>query len=131
MFEDIMLEVFLCVLSVSVGAVSKAAIEALRKVIEKITSEAFSREVADRLYDAVAATTQTYVDDLKKSGSFDKDAQLHALAMSLSTLLGSLSQGAKDYIQKNFGDAETYLTGQIEAEVKRQKLAAATVPTNG
>ena len=124
MFEDIMLEVFLCVLSVSVGAVSKAAIEALRKVIEKITSEAFSQEVADRLYDAVAATTQTYVDDLKKSGSFDKDAQLHALAMSLSTLLGSLSQGAKDYIQKNFGDAETYLTGRIEAEVKRQKLAA-------
>lgn len=124
MFESIMMEVFLGVLSISVGALSKYAIEALRKVIEKITSEAFAQEVADRLYDAVAATTQTYVDNVKKSGSFNEAAQRQALSMAMATLLSSLSQGAKDYIQKNFGDAETYLTGRIEAEVKRQKLAA-------
>lgn len=124
MFENIMMEVFLGALTVSVGAVSKKVIEVLRKVIEKITSEAFSKELAARLYDAVAATTQTYVDNIKKSGSFDEDAQRQALAMATATLLDSLSQGAKDYIQKHFGNPEAYLTSQIEAEVKRQKLAA-------
>ena len=124
MFESIMMEVFLGVLSISVGALSKYAIEALRKVIEKITSEAFAQEVADRLYDAVAATTQTYVDNVKKSGSFNEAAQRQDLSMAMATLLSSLSQGAKYYIQKKFGDPEAYLTSQIEAEVKRQKLAA-------
>lgn len=124
MFENFMMEVFLGVLSISVGAVSGVAIDALRKVIAKVTSEAFAQEVADRLNDAVAATSQTYVDALKAAGNFGEEAQRHALSMALSTLIGSLSQGAKDYIEKNYGDIEVYLTNRIEAEVKRQKLAA-------
>ena len=90
----------------------------------KIIAYGLDDEITSRLEDAVYATTQTYVDDLQASGSFNKEAQLHALSMALATLLGSLSQEAKDYIEKNFGDAETYLTGRIEAEVRRQKLAA-------
>ena len=53
-----------------------------------------------------------------------REPQLKALTLAVATLRGSASQEAKDYIEKNFGDAETYLTGRIEAEVKRQKLAA-------
>ena len=124
MFNEFLTDAFLSVLTLAVPTISGLGLLLLRQFLSKIISDGLAEEITSRLEDAVYATTQTYVDDLKKSGSFDKDAQLHALAMSLSTLLGSLSQGAKDYIQKNFGDAETYLTGRIEAEVKRQKLAA-------
>ncbi len=124
MFNEFLTDAFLSVLTVAVPTISGFGLLLLRQFLSKIISEQIGNEITDRLEDAVYATGQTYVDDLKASGSFDKEAQLHALSMALATLLGSLSQEAKDYIQKKFGDTEAYLTGRIEAEVKRQKLAA-------
>ena len=124
MFNEFLTNAFLSVLTLVVSTASGYGLLLLRQFLSKIISEQIADEITDRLEDAVYATTQTYVDDLKKNGAFTKEAQLHALALALATLLGSLSQEAKDYIEKNFGDAETYLTGRIEAEVRRQKLAA-------
>ena len=124
MFNDLINDAFVSMLTVAVPTVSGLALRAFGKFVAQITSERIGNEIADRLEDSVRATFQTYVDDLKKNGAFTKAAQAHALGMALATLLGSLSQEAKDYIQENFGNTETYLTGRIEAEVKRQKLAA-------
>ena len=123
MFNDLINDAFVSMLTVAVPTVSGLALRAFGKFVAQITSERIGNEIADRLEDSVRATFQTYVDDLKKNGAFTKEAQAHALGMALATLLGSLSQEAKDYIQKKFGDTEAYLTGRIEAEVKRQKLA--------
>ena len=124
MFREFLTDAFLSVLTLVVSTASGYGLLLLRQFLSKIISDGLADEITSRLEDAVYATTQTYVDDLKASGSFNKEAQVHALALALATLLGSLSQEAKDYIEKNFGNAETYLTGRIEAEVKRQKLAA-------
>lgn len=124
MFNDLINDAFVSMLTVAVPTVSGLALRAFGKFVAQITSERIGNEIADRLEDAVYATGQTYVDDLKKNGAFTKEAQAHALGMALATLLGSLSQEAKDYIQENFGNTETYLTGRIEAEVNRQKMAA-------
>ena len=124
MFREFLTDAFLSVLTLVVSTASGYGLLLLRQFLSKIISDGLADEITSRLEDAVYATTQTYVDDLKASGSFNKEAQVHALALALATLLGSLSQEAKDYIEKNFGDTEAYLTGRIEAEVKRQKLAA-------
>ena len=124
MFNEFLTDAFLSVLTLAVPTISGFGLLLLRQFLSKIISEQIADEITDRLEDAVYATGQTYVDDLKASGSFDKEAQVHALSMALATLLGSLSQEAKDYIQDKFGDTEAYLTGRIEAEVKRQKLTA-------
>ena len=124
MFNEFLTNAFLSVLTLVVSTASGYGLLLLRQFLSKIISDGLADEITSRLEDAVYATTQTYVDDLKASGSFNKEAQLHALALALATLLGSLSQEAKDYIQEKFGDTEAYLTGRIEAEVKRQKLAA-------
>ena len=124
MLNEFLTDAFLSVLTVAVPTISGFGLLLLRQFLSKIISDGLAEEITDRLEDAVYATGQTYVDDLKASGSFDKEAQIHALSMALATLLGSLSQEAKDYIQEKFGDAEAYLTGRIEAEVKRQKLTA-------
>ena len=124
MFNEFLTDAFLSVLTVAVPTISGYGLLLLRQFLSKIISDGLADEITSRLEDAVYATTQTYVDDLKKNGAFTKEAQVHALSMALATLLGSLSQEAKDYIQEKFGDSEAYLTGRIEAEVKRQKLAA-------
>lgn len=69
----------------------------------------------------VSATNQTYVDALKKAGSFDAEAQKHAFDMTLSAVMGVLGQDAIEYLTAIYGDLTGYLTTLIEAEVKAQK----------
>lgn len=131
MINEAINNIFMAVIIVAVPSVSALAIQAVQKITDQLAAQTENEtidrilaEIADMVRDAVAATSQTYVDALKAAGNFGEEAQRQALRLALAACLGSLSQSAKDFIQENFGDAETYLTGRIEAEVKRQKLAA-------
>ena len=66
---------------------------------------------------AVRAVFQTYVDSLKKSGNFGAEAQLEALNKAKDIALSQLSEEVKDYITKNYGDINNWLTTQIEATI--------------
>lgn len=129
--NEILTNLLMMVVAASVPTVSALIVSAIKKIteslVEKSKSEVTDRiliEISDCAQDAVLATSQTYVDALKAAGTFDEAAQKKALAMALAALTGSLTQSAKDFIVENFGDLTTYLTGRIEAEVKRQKLIA-------
>lgn len=71
--------------------------------------------------DCVAATTQTYVDTMKKAGSFDVDAQKMAFQKTFDAVMGVLTEDAKEYLTTAYGDLNIYITNRIEAEVKAQK----------
>ncbi len=78
-------------------------------------------EVTDAVTTAVAYTSQTYVDALKKDGIFDKEAQAAALQKSLKKTVSLLSQSARSVLGEIYGDLDAYLTSRIEAEVRKQK----------
>lgn len=69
----------------------------------------------------VIATTQTYVETLKKEGKFDKTAQETAFNKTYTAVLAILSDEAKKYLTEAVGDLNLYITQQIEAEVKITK----------
>ena len=69
----------------------------------------------------VLATTQTYVDALKKAGSFDAAAQKTAFEMTYNAVLDVLTEDAKDYLTAFYGDLSAYMTNKIEAEVQNTK----------
>lgn len=71
---------------------------------------------------AVSAVSQTYVDELKKAGSFDAEAQKQALAMALAACIKAISPATKAFIEETYGDLTEYLTTYIEAEVRKQKV---------
>ena len=75
----------------------------------------------DTLSDCVIATTQTYVESLKKQGSFDAEAQKEAFNQTYSAVMGILSEEAKKYLNEAIGDLNLYITQKIEAEVKINK----------
>ena len=64
---------------------------------------------------------QTYVEALKKEGSFNKDAQLIALNKTKDIVPAQLSDDIKNYINKNFGDINTWINTQIEASINTLK----------
>lgn len=77
--------------------------------------------VYQTVVDCVIATNQTFVESLKKSGSFDEAAQKEAFNRTMNAVMTILSDDAKEYIAEVTGDLKTYLTQLIEAEVNKRK----------
>ena len=75
----------------------------------------------DTIANAVLATTQTYVETLKKAGKFDLDAQKEAFKKTYNTVMNVLTDEAIKYITESIGDLETYVSNKIEAQVKLTK----------
>lgn len=69
----------------------------------------------------MAATSQTYVDSLKKAGRFDSDAQKEAADKAMTACLAAISPAATAFIESAYGDVKEYLLTMIEAEVRKQK----------
>ena len=75
----------------------------------------------DTITDCVIATTQTYVDSLKKQGVFDADAQKMAFTMTYTSVMNLLTEEATEYLNEAVGDLNLYITQKIEAEVNLNK----------
>lgn len=85
------------------------------------TAQKYTNMIYQTVVDCVIATNQTYVESLKKSGSFDEAAQKEAFNHTMSAVMTILSDDAKEYITEATGDLNTYLTQLIEAEVNKRK----------
>lgn len=116
------------VVTAAVPILTAYAVSLISKIKDKtiaqtdsLKQQAYITEIADAVSAAVAATSQTYVDALKKAGSFDLEAQKQAAAMALSACIFAISPAAKDFIVAAYGDLTEYLTNKIEAEVRSQK----------
>lgn len=91
---------------------------------EKNQKDVFDKYITmlgETIAKCVSATNQTYVDALKKAGSFDVEAQKHAFDMTLTAVMSVLGKDAIEYLTAIYGDLTGYLTTLIEAEVKSQK----------
>ena len=69
----------------------------------------------------VLATKQTYVDSLKNSNSFNREAQEQAFNQTYQAIINILSQDAKEYLTAAYGDLEQLIVQKIEAQVNIQK----------
>ena len=86
--------------------------EKLNKYIKMLT---------DTITKCVIATNQTYVETLKKQGSFDLKAQEVAFQKTLLAVQATLSTEAKEYLTEFYGDLDIYIAQAIEAAVNENK----------
>lgn len=70
---------------------------------------------------AVLATTQTFVETLKKQGKFDAEAQKVAFKQTYDAVMKVLTADAVEYLTTCVGDLEIYITNKIEADVQLSK----------
>lgn len=84
-------------------------------------AQKYTNMVYQTIVDCVTATNQTYVESLKKSGSFDEAAQKEAFQRTIDAVVAVLSEDAKEYLNETTGDLTTYLTQLIEAEIGKNK----------
>lgn len=87
----------------------------IKSKVKNETAQQYLTDALDIVNNSVKATYQTYVQALKESGSFDKDAQLAALEKAKYSILSQLSEGAKSYIEGAFGDVDKWIETKIES----------------
>lgn len=118
-------EIILNIISVVVTAVilpliSYAGARLITWLNTKIKDENAKQQLTvatDIVTNAVRSVFQTYVEALKKNGTFDKESQKAALIKAKDDALAQMSDEIKDYITKNYGDLETWITTQIESTI--------------
>ena len=96
-------------------------IKELKQKTNDETAKKYFDMLNDTIQNAVLATTQTYVESLKKQGKFDEEAQKVAFKQTYDTVMKVLTTDAVKYITEAVGDLETYVTNRIEADVKLSK----------
>ena len=132
--NEAVFNLLMAVVTAAVTALSAFVAAFVKKKGEQAAAETNSTLLKDVIEEvtgivsiAVSAVSQTYVDELKKAGSFDAEAQKQALAMALAACIKAISPATKAFIEETYGDLTEYLTTYIEAEVRKQKaLPAAT-----
>ena len=87
----------------------------------------YAQEIAQAVATAVTYVSQTYVDELKKSGTFTEENQKIAIEKALEVARQQLTQEALEFITTAYGDITEYLTSLLEAEVRNQKEGLPTV----
>lgn len=119
------MDVLLQVIKILAGLVASVGIPYIVSVIKKYIKNDKINEYIERaddyLSDAVLMVTQTFVDNCKKEGKFDAEAQKKAFQMAADAWLAMMSDEMKKIILKEVGDLETYIKTKIESKVKIQK----------
>lgn len=96
-------------------------IKELKQKIKDDTAKKYLDMLNETISNAVLATTQTYVDSLKKQNKFDLPAQKIAFTQTYDAVMKVLTADAIKYITEAVGDLETYITNKIEADVHLSK----------
>lgn len=119
------MDVLIQVLEVLVGLVITVGIPYLFALIKSKVNHSKAQEYLDRaetyLSSAVAMVNQTFVEQLKKDGAFDADAQSQAFKMAMNTWLNMMSAEMKQVIVDEVGNFEAWAETMIEAKVNELK----------
>ena len=118
-------EIIINIISVVVTSIVLPLISiAGAKLIQFINSKIKNNKAADLLttattivINAVRSVFQTYVEALKKEGSFNKDAQIIALNKAKDIALTQMTDDVKDNLVTTYGSLDTWLDTNIEATI--------------
>lgn len=123
--NDIVLSIIsIVVTTIVLPLISIAGTKLIKYIGEKTKDQTATRiltNITGIVERAVRTVFQTYVDSLKKSGEFDKDAQIRAYNLAKQEVMVELNQEAKDFISHNYGDINTFIRNQIEATINLLK----------
>ena len=98
---------------------SKVAKDAARLAPSKYSEIIYGLE--NIVSKAVITTNQTFVNELKKQGKFDKAAMQEAYKRTYESIIASLSQSFFEYIDEEAVDIDALLKNMIETSVNWNK----------
>lgn len=130
-FSEMLNYVLYVVLTVIIPVVAKYAVDLIKTKIKEsnIIADATKNEDLSKIVesalsdvmDAVLYINQIYVDSLKSSGRFDKEAQEEAFNRAYVEAMNMISDEAKKVIEQLYGSFDKWLKLKIESSVNMAK----------
>ena len=126
LFEKILSAVLIAVIPILTGyfceLLHKLASEAAERMKDD-KAQALIFEIDRAVQSAVVYVNQTFVDELKKTNQFADNPEYANVAFetAFDKTVEILSEEAKAYIEKTFGDLQNYLEVKIEESVNMEK----------
>lgn len=122
----ILTAVLTAVLPILCGYLCRLLGQMAKRVAQNAKDErvkALVHEIDAAVQAAVCYVNQTFVDELKKSGTFSEDPEYaeEAFRTAYETAIETISKDAMDYIQATFGDVRKYLEVKIEEKVRFER----------
>lgn len=96
-------------------------IEELQEKIDNENVDKYLGLANDILQKVVTEVTQTYVDNLKSTNSFDKEAQKKAFMLAKEKFELIATDEVKNVIDEVMGDYDAWIQSAIETLVNQQK----------
>ena len=117
---NILIPLLITIITICICTItSKIAKDAARTAPSKYSEIIYGLE--NIVSKAVITTNQTFVNELKKQGKFDKEAMQEAYRRTYESIIASLSQSFFEYIDKENIDIDTLLKNMIETSVNWNK----------
>lgn len=124
----VIMKVFeLCIIPL-LGAVTVYVVNLIKKRVDALTKESnnvlankYLEGLEATVVNCIKATNQTYVETLKKEGSFDKAAQEEAFKKTYEAVMAIVTDDAQKYLQEITKDVPTLVTNLIEAKIAETK----------
>lgn len=130
-FSEMLNYVLYVVLTVIMPVVATYAVNLIKAKIKEsnIIADATKNEDLSKIVegalsdvmDAVLYINQIYVDSLKSSGKFDKEAQTEAFNRAYAEAMNMISDEAKKVIEQLYGSFDKWLKLKIESSVNMAK----------
>ena len=121
MWENLVTQIVLWALGGIFSVVGGFIIRFINKKIKNDTIKNLLLGAINIVSDGVKFTYQTYVEEIKGTTLWDKDAQERAMQKTVEYVKNTMTQQAKDYIVANYGDLEAWIRQQAEIQINNAK----------
>lgn len=126
--KEILLQILYIVITGTLPIIAACVAKYIKSVISKNAANIKNEKIrnlinyaGDAVSLAVTTVSQTYVDSLKKSGNFDKEAQITAKQMAIDKARAIISKEMRDAIETVYTSFDSYLDSYIEGVVRVNK----------
>lgn len=101
-----------------IGFLGKKVSDFINSKIEDKKTAKIVSNINTIFFNAVTLVTQTFVDDLKKNGTFTEEGKTKAKQMAFDLIFNQLTQEMKEYIEKTYNiDINTFIYNKIESTI--------------
>lgn len=121
MWQDIVTKVVIWIVGAIITGVGAFVMNLIRTKIKNEKAQKILTGALNLIYDGVDYTYQTYVEAIKGTNLWDKEAQEKALNDTVAYVKNQLAPKSIEFITENYGDVEQWVKGQIEVAIKKSK----------
>lgn len=126
-------DILITIISTAVTALLSWGIAKLTKWVDSKIGDSKKASMLNNAIFAVSntvkATWQTYVQAIKGTEAWTKEAQTAALNKAVKTAKEQLSAEVQEYITENFGSLDKWLVSQVESTIYDLKIVGSASKT--